>query len=259
VGKSSLSANLALALSAQGHQVGLLDADIWGFSIPRILGLGGTRLEAGVDRKIVPVDAHGIQVVSTGLLLDDEDTALMWRGLMLSKALEQFLRDVSWSQSLDYLLLDMPPGTGDVQMALARLLPQAEMVVVTTPQLAAQKVAARVADMARRSHMPVIGVVENMSGFTAPDGEHYPLFGSGGGQALADDLGVELLGQVPIDPRVAEGGDAGKPVVVAEPDSPSAVAIIAAAKTLTELLPPIQDDSCSARLNLVAEQLAQLD
>ncbi len=258
VGKSSLSANLALALSAQGHQVGLLDADIWGFSIPRILGLGGQRLEAGANRKIIPIDSNGIQVVSTGLLLDDEDTALMWRGLMLSKALEQFLRDVNWSNDLDYLLLDMPPGTGDVQMALARLLPQAEMVVVTTPQLAAQKVAARVADMARRSHMPVIGVIENMSGFTAPDGEHYPLFGSGGGQALADDLGVELLGKVPIDPRVAEGGDAGRPVVFAEPDSPSAVAITSAAKALTELLPPIQDDSCSARLNLVAEQLAQM-
>ncbi|MGA9596515.1 MAG: Mrp/NBP35 family ATP-binding protein [Acidimicrobiia bacterium] len=258
VGKSSLSANLALALRAQGHQVGLLDADIWGFSIPRILGLTGQRLMAGDDRKIVPLVAHGIHVISTGLLLDDEDTALMWRGLMLSKALEQFLRDVSWDQSLDYLLLDMPPGTGDVQMALARLLPQAEMVVVTTPQLAAQKVAARVADMARRSHMPVIGVIENMSGFTTPDGEHYALFGTGGGQALADDLGVELLARVPIDPRVAEGGDTGNPVVAAEPDSPSAVAILAAAKSLSELLPPIRDDSCSARLNLVAEQLAQL-
>jgi ATP-binding protein involved in chromosome partitioning len=258
VGKSSLSANLALALAGQGYSVGLLDADIWGFSIPRILGLGGQRLEAGADRKIVPIDRLGIQVVSTGLLVDDEDTALMWRGLMLSKAVEQFLRDVAWSQDLDYLLLDMPPGTGDVQMALARLLPQAEMVVVTTPQLAAQKVAARVADMARRSHMPVIGVIENMSGFTAPDGEHYPLFGSGGGQALADDLGVELLGQVPIDPRVAEGGDAGKPVIETQPDSPSAVAIAAAAKALSELLPPIQDDSCSARLNLVAEQIAQM-
>lgn len=259
VGKSSLSANLALALETQGYRVGLLDADIWGFSIPRMLGLNGQRLMAGEDRKIVPLVAHGIHVVSTGLLLDDEGTALMWRGLMLSKALEQFLRDVSWDQSLDYLLLDMPPGTGDVQMALARLLPQAEMIVVTTPQLAAQKVAARVADMARRSHMPVVGVIENMSGFTAPDGEHYPLFGTGGGQTLADDLGVELLARVPIDPRVAEGGDTGNPVVTAEPDSPSAVAILAAAKSLTELLPPIRDDSCSARLNLVAEQLAQLE
>ncbi len=258
VGKSSLSANLALALADQGHKVGLLDADIWGFSIPRILGLGGDRLEAGEDRRIIPATAHGIQVVSTGLLIDDEDTALMWRGLMLSKALEQFLRDVAWDQDLDYLLLDMPPGTGDVQMALARLLPQAEMVVVTTPQLAAQKVAARVADMARRSHMPVIGVVENMSGFTTPAGEHFPLFGSGGGEELAADLGVELLGAVPIDPRVAEGGDAGNPVVVADPTSPSAVAIGAAAKALTTLLPPIADDGCSARLTLVAEQLAKM-
>jgi ATP-binding protein involved in chromosome partitioning len=222
------------------------------------LGIGGARLVAGEDRKIEPVAAHGISVVSTGLLLDDEDTALMWRGLMLSKALEQFLHDVAWPQDLDYLILDMPPGTGDVQMALARLLPQAEMIVVTTPQLAAQKVAARVADMARRSHMPVIGVVENMSGFTAPDGTHFALFGSGGGQALADDLGVELLGSVPIDPRVAEGGDTGNPVVVAEPNSPSGVAIINAAKALTELLPPIADDGCSARLSLVAEQLAKM-
>lgn len=258
VGKSSLSANLALAISAQGHRVGLLDADIWGFSIPRILGLGGARLEAGTDGKIIPAETYDLNVVSTGLLLDDEDTALMWRGLMLSKALEQFLRDVAWPENLDYLLLDMPPGTGDVQMALARLLPQAEMVVVTTPQLAAQKVAARVADMARRSHMPVIGVIENMSGFTTPGGEHYPLFGSGGGNALAADLGVELLGAVPIDPRVAEGGDAGNPVVVAEPDSPAATAITSAAKSLTSLLPPIADDGCSARLTLVAEQLAQM-
>ena len=258
VGKSSLSANLALAIAGQGYRVGLLDADIWGFSIPRILGLGGERLEAGSDGKIIPAESHGLQVVSTGLLLDDEDTALMWRGLMLSKALEQFLRDVAWPVDLDYLLLDMPPGTGDVQMALARLLPQAELVVVTTPQLAAQKVAARVADMARRSHMPVIGVVENMSGFTTPQGDHYPLFGTGGGAALAADLGVELLGAVPIDPRVAHGGDVGNPVVVAEPDSPAAAAIAAAAKSLTSLLPPIADDGCSARLTLVAEQLAKM-
>jgi ATP-binding protein involved in chromosome partitioning len=258
VGKSSLSANLALAVAGQGYRVGLLDADIWGFSIPRILGLGGERLEAGPDRKIVPAVTHSIHVVSTGLLLEDEDTALMWRGLMLSKALEQFLRDVAWPQDLDYLILDMPPGTGDVQMALSRLLPQAEMVVVTTPQLAAQKVAARVADMARRSHMPVIGVIENMSGFTAPDGEHYPLFGSGGGQELAADLGVELLGSVPLDPRVAEGGDSGRPVVTADPGSPAAIAIIGAAKTLTTLLPPIADDGCSARLTLLAEQIAKM-
>ena len=158
VGKSSVSVNLALALADLGHEVGLLDADIWGFSIPRMVGATGQSLAANQDRVIEPAQALGISVVSTGLIVEDEETALMWRGLMLSKALEQFLRDVGWSPSLDYLIIDMPPGTGDVQMALARLLPQAEMVVVTTPQKAAQKVASRVADMARRSHMPVIRV-----------------------------------------------------------------------------------------------------
>ncbi|MCL1588248.1 MAG: Mrp/NBP35 family ATP-binding protein, partial [Actinomycetia bacterium] len=196
VGKSSLSANLALAIKEQGHSVGLLDADIWGFSAPRILGAVDIRLEANTDHKIVPSVAYGIQLVSTGLLLDDEDTALMWRGLMLTKAVEQFLNDVAWPQDLGYLIIDMPPGTGDVQMALARILPQAEMVVVTTPQLAAQKVAARVADMARRSHMPIVGVVENMAGFTTDSGEQFAIFGEGGGPALANDLGVPLLGSV---------------------------------------------------------------
>ncbi|MEA2057991.1 MAG: P-loop NTPase, partial [Actinomycetota bacterium] len=177
VGKSSLSVNLALAIADLGHRVGLLDADIWGFSVPRMLGATDQRLGAGADRKIQPIDAEGLELVSTGLLLDDEDTALMWRGLMLSKALEQFLTDVAWDPSLGYLVIDMPPGTGDIQMALSRLLPQAEMVVVTTPQRAAQKVAARVADMARRSYMPVAGVIENMSGFTTEDNRHYALFG----------------------------------------------------------------------------------
>ena len=150
MGKSSLSVNLAIAVADQGHEVGLLDADIWGFSVPRMLGVSEERLEAGDDRKISPIVAQGIHLVSTGLIVNDEDTALMWRGLMLSKALEQFLRDVAWPATLDYLIIDMPPGTGDIQMALARLLPQAEMLVVTTPQKAAQKVAARAADMARR-------------------------------------------------------------------------------------------------------------
>ncbi|MFB3050311.1 MAG: P-loop NTPase, partial [Acidimicrobiia bacterium] len=170
VGKSSVSVNLALAIAELGYPTGLLDADIWGFSIPRMLGATGERLAADEDRKIVPLHVAGLDVVSTGLLLDDEDTALMWRGLMLSKALQQFLTDVAWSDQLQYLIIDMPPGTGDVQMALSRMLPQAEMVVVTTPQQAAQKVAARVADMARRSHMPIVGVVENMSWFTTDDG-----------------------------------------------------------------------------------------
>jgi ATP-binding protein involved in chromosome partitioning len=256
VGKSSLSVNLAVALAAAGQRVGLLDADIWGFSIPRMLGVTGTRLEAGPDRKIVPLEVGGLQLVSTGLLLDDEDRALMWRGLMLSKALEQFLRDVAWDPALDYLILDLPPGTGDVQMALARLLPQAEMVVVTTPQRAAQKVAARVADMARRSYLPVVGVIENMSGFTTEDGRHYALFGEGGGRELADELGVPLLAQVPLDPFVVEGGDTGRPVVAAHPEAPSAQAITAAAARLLDLVPPAAAETCSARVAVLVEQLA---
>ncbi len=252
VGKSSLSVNLALAIADQGHSVGLLDADIWGFSTPRMLGASDHRLTANQDRKITPSDAFGIKLVSTGLLLDDEDTALMWRGLMLTKAVEQFLNDVAWPDDLGYLVIDMPPGTGDVQMALARLLPQAEMVVVTTPQLAAQKVAARVADMARRSHMPIVGVIENMAGFTANDGSHYDIFGAGGGAQLADELAVPLLGSIPIDPRIAEGADAGRPVVVDEPESPASQAIISSAGRITEILPPLALDSCVGRLSALA-------
>lgn len=259
VGKSSVSVNLALALADLGYEVGLLDADIWGFSIPRMVGATDVSLGANEERVIQPAQAQGISVVSTGLIVEDEETALMWRGLMLSKALEQFLRDVGWSPELDYLLIDMPPGTGDVQMALARLLPQAEMVVVTTPQKAAQKVASRVADMARRSHMPVVGVVENMSGFTAKDGERYNLFGVGGGVDLANDLGVPLLGEIPLDPNVVAGGDAGEPVVRAHPDSPAATAFAAVAKSLTEIVPPASDDSCTSRIAILEEQLRQLD
>jgi ATP-binding protein involved in chromosome partitioning len=259
VGKSSVSVNLALALSDLGHEVGLLDADIWGFSIPRMLGATSESLSANEDRVIQPARALGVSVISTGLIVADEETALMWRGLMLSKALEQFLRDVGWSPDLDYLIIDMPPGTGDVQMALSRLLPQAEMVVVTTPQKAAQKVASRVADMARRSFMPVVGVIENMSGFTAKDGERYDLFGRGGGTELAADLGVPLLGEVPLDPEVVIGGDNGSPVVRAHPQSPAATAFAAAAKLLTELVPPADADSCSSRIAILEEQLAKLD
>jgi ATP-binding protein involved in chromosome partitioning len=258
VGKSSLSVNLALAISALGHRTGLLDADIWGFSVPRMLASIDERLEAGEDRKIRPLHAAGLEVVSTGLLVEDEDTALMWRGLMLSKALEQFLTDVAWSPDLGYLVIDMPPGTGDVQMALSRMLPQAEMVVVTTPQRAAQKVAARVADMARRSHMPVIGVVENMSGFTTEDGRHYDLFGSGGGEELADQLGVPLLGRVPLDPGVVNGGDEGRPVVVEDPGGPAGSAIRTVAARLIELVPPAAQDTCTARIAVLAEQLSQM-
>ncbi|MFP3913739.1 MAG: P-loop NTPase, partial [Actinomycetota bacterium] len=172
VGKSSVTVNLALWLAAEGFRVGVLDADIWGFSIPRMLGAEGPLTADDQTKLIQPGLAHGVSVVSTGLIIESEETALMWRGLMLSKALEQFLTQVEWGD-LDYLVIDLPPGTGDVQMALSRMLPQAEMLVVTTPQKAAQKVAVRVADMARRSYMPIVGVVENMSGFTCDHGETY--------------------------------------------------------------------------------------
>ncbi len=255
VGKSSLSANLAVALTLASHRTGLLDADIWGFSVPRLLGVTGERLEAGPDGKIAPLETSGLQVVSTGLLLDDEDRALPWRGPMLSKALEQFLRDVAWDPALEYLILDLPPGTGDVQLSLARLLPRPEMVVVTTPQKAAQQVARRVADMARRSFLPVVGVIENMAGFTTEDGRHYDLFGHGGGQELADQLGVPLLAQVPLDPFVVQGGDEGRSVVSAHPDAPSARAITAAALRLLELAPPAAGEACGTRGAFLAEQI----
>jgi ATP-binding protein involved in chromosome partitioning len=255
VGKSSLSVNIALAIAAQGHTVGLLDADIWGFSTPRMLGATDIRLTANEDRKIVPTVVNGIHLVSTGLLIDDEETALMWRGLMLSKAVEQFLNDVAWPADLGYLVVDMPPGTGDVQMALARLLPQAEMVVVTTPQLAAQRVASRVADMAKRSHMPLVGVIENMAGFTADTGETYDIFGSGGGAQLATDLDVPLLGSVPIDPAVSIGSDAGEPIVDDQPDSLAAQSIISIAGRITEILPPLALDNCIGRLSVLVNEI----
>jgi ATP-binding protein involved in chromosome partitioning len=257
VGKSSVSVNLALAIADQGFRVGLLDADIWGFSVPRMLGAGEVRLEARPDdRKIEPAETMGIQLVSTGLIVEDEGTALMWRGLMLSKALEQFLRDVAWDSELDYLVLDMPPGTGDIQMALSRLLPQAEMVVVTTPQKAAQRVASRVADMARRSFMPIVGVIENMSGFTNEEGTHYAIFGNGGGEELAAELAVPLVGSIPIDPAVATGGDDGAPVVRVRGDSPAALALTDAARRLVELVPPAQDETCTGRLAKIFDELA---
>src|SRR3954471_7449987 len=229
VGKSSVTVNLAAALAARGLTVGVLDADIWGFSVPRMLGVEG-RL-SGAEGKIHPnevavpnvVDADGpagaLRVVSMGFLVDDESTALMWRGLILTKAVEQFLTDVKWGP-LDYLLIDMPPGTGDIQMGLARMLPQAEMLVITTPARNAQKVATRVADMARRSYLKVVGVVENMSEFVAPSGERFALFGSGGGAELAREIGAPLVAQIPLEPEVSQGGDDGQPVALAAPDSP---------------------------------------
>jgi ATP-binding protein involved in chromosome partitioning len=255
VGKSSVTVNLAAALAARGLTVGVLDADIWGFSVPRMLGVEG-RL-SGSDGKIEPnvVSVPGtdgpagtLKIVSMGFLVDDEGTALMWRGLILTKALEQFLTDVRWGE-MDYLLIDMPPGTGDVQMGLARMLPQAEMLVVTTPALAAQKVATRVADMARRSYLKVVGVVENMSEFVAPDGSRHTVFGQGGGDALAAEIGVPLVARIPIEAGVSSGGDAGAPVALTDADGPAGRAFTElAARLVEELLPPIEMAGCTARL-----------
>lgn len=259
VGKSSVTVNLATALAARGHTVGVLDADIWGFSVPRLLGIND-RMEAervdGSDKpKIIPnrrsIGSGTLEVVSTGFLVE-ESTALMWRGLMLTKAVEQFLADVAWGD-LDYLLIDMPPGTGDVQMGLARLLPRTSVVIVTTPAIAAQKVAQRAADMAHRSFLPVVGVIENMSAFVCDHGETYALFGSGGGAALAAEIGAPLLGQVPLEPAVAAGNDTGTPVAL-HGVGPAADAFRAIADEIVERVAPPRPRSdvdmagCSARL-----------
>ncbi len=256
VGKSSVTVNLASALAARGYTVGVVDADIWGFSVPRMLGISG-RLGASQDSRIVPhevpVGQGRIKVVSMGFLVDDEDTAIMWRGLMLAKALEEFLVKVAWGQ-MDYLLIDMPPGTGDIQMALGRLLPRTEMVVVTTPAVAAQKVAVRVADMARRSYLKVLGVIENMSTFTCGHGQAYALFGEGGGRALAESLGVPLIGQIPLEPEVSAANDAGTPLSVASPGSGAGAAFAGIAATVSEdLLPPVDMAGCTARVLAAVE------
>jgi ATP-binding protein involved in chromosome partitioning len=263
VGKSSVTVNLAAAIAASGYTVGVLDADIWGFSVPRMLGLED-RLEAqvvaGSDRPLIipherAVGAGLLKVVSTGLLVEDEGTALMWRGLMLTKAVEQFLRDVHWGP-LDYLLIDMPPGTGDVQMGLARLLPRTDLIIVTTPAVSAQKVAIRAADMARRSFLRVAGVIENMSAFTCEHGTSYALFGSGGGETLAREAGVPLLGSVPLEPSVASGGDVGEPVALGHGPAADAFRAIAA-RIVDDAVPPVAMAGCSARMLEAA--LAALD
>ncbi|HLM49940.1 MAG TPA: Mrp/NBP35 family ATP-binding protein [Solirubrobacteraceae bacterium] len=236
VGKSTLTANLAAALTAEGKTAGVLDADVWGYSQPRMLGVGADRPRVSAQRKIVPhTAAGGVKVMSIGFFID-EDSAVVWRGPMLHKALTQFLEDVEWGE-LDYLLVDLPPGTGDVSMTLAQLLPQAKFLIVTTPQAAAQKVARRSAEMATKVNLEVAGVVENMSGFATPGGERFPIFGEGGGQALADELDVPLLGKVPLTMPLREQSDAGEPLVAAEPDDPAAQAIRQAARGLIALSP----------------------
>jgi len=257
VGKSSVTVNLAVALARRGRTVGVLDADIWGFSVPRLLGMS-ERMEAerveSAERPLIvpnelPVGDGVLKVVSTGFLVG-EDTALMWRGLMLAKAVEQFLRDVRWGE-LDDLLIDLPPGTGDVQMGLARMLPRTDMIVVTTPARAAQKVAQRAADMARRSFVRVVGVIENMSSFTDRHGDTYALFGEGGGRELAEAIGVPLLGQVPLEPAVSAGGDAGVPVTLSGQGA-AAAEFGRIADRLDEVVPPpptgVDLSGCTAHL-----------
>ncbi len=236
VGKSTLTANLAAALTAEGKTVGVLDADVWGYSQPRMLGIGAAKPKVSGERKILPhVSAEGVKVMSIGFFLD-EDAAVVWRGPMLHKALQQFLEDVDWGE-LDYLLVDLPPGTGDVSMTLAQLLPQAKFLIVTTPQPAAQKVARRSAEMANKVQLEIAGVVENMSGFTTPGGERFQLFGEGGGQLLADELDVPLLGKVPLTMPLREQADAGAPLVTTDPDDPAAVAIRQTASGLIAMSP----------------------
>jgi ATP-binding protein involved in chromosome partitioning len=235
VGKSTLTSNLAAALAADGKKVGILDADVWGYSIPRMFGLGGDRPPVSPERKILPLESHGVKIMSIGFFVQ-EDSAVVWRGPMLHKALTQFLEDVDWGE-LDFLLVDLPPGTGDVSMTLAQLLPDAKFLLVTTPQPTAQKVARRAAEMAHKVSLEVAGVVENMSGFTTPDGQRFQLFGEGGGQELADELDVPLLGKVPLTMPLREQADAGSPLVATDPDDPAAQAIRQAARGLQALMP----------------------
>ena len=248
VGKSSVTVNLAVAMARRGLTIGVLDADIWGFSVPRLLGMQGD-VEAR-DKKMVPLErkvGQGVlRVLSMGFLADEEN-AIMWRGLVLNRAVRQFIEDVHWGD-LDYLLIDMPPGTGDIQMGLARMMPRTEVLVVTTPPVAAQKVAARTADMARKGYLRVVGVIENMSDFTCDHGTSYALFGSGGGARLAADVGVPLIGQIPLHPSVAAGGDAGAPVAL-DVDQPLAEVFDRIAESvITTNAPVVSMEGCSARM-----------
>jgi ATP-binding protein involved in chromosome partitioning len=248
VGKSTMTANLAAALQSEGHAAGALDADVYGYSIPRMLGVD-RKPDVNAERKILPPEGPaGIKVMSIGFFLE-RNAAVVWRGPMLHKAIQQFLEDVAWDE-LDYLLLDLPPGTGDVSMTLAQLLPQAKVLLVTTPQPAAQSVAKRAADMAAKVDLELLGVVENMSGFTTPDGQRFTIFGEGGGQLLADELEVPLLGKVPLSEELREGADSGVPLVLSDPDAPASVAIRDAARGIVastpQALPVMQAETPTA-------------
>jgi ATP-binding protein involved in chromosome partitioning len=220
VGKSSVTTNLAVALSQRDHSVAVVDADVWGFSVPRMMGVD--RPPVVIDEMLIPPEQYGVRCISMGFFVED-DQPVIWRGPMLHKALEQFLTDVYWDDP-DYLLIDLPPGTGDIALSLSQFLPRAEVYVVTTPQPAAQRVAQRVGFMAEKVRLEVKGVIENMSWFTGDDGNRYELFGSGGGRELAERLGVPLLGEIPLVPALRAGGDAGRPIVVDEPEGEAAAA-----------------------------------
>ena len=233
VGKSTVTVNLAIALAQAGYQVGLLDADVYGFSVPKMLGTDHDPIIIG--DMVIPTSAHGVKCLSMGYFVPD-DQPVIWRGPMLHKAIQQFLTDAYWGEP-DFVLIDMPPGTGDVALTLAEVMPRAEIIVVTTPQPAAQRVAQRSAFAARRLKLSVRGVIENMSWFTGDDGKRYELFGSGGGATLAADLGIPLLGHVPLVNAVRQGGDEGRPVTAVDPDSETAEAFRAIAEKLAALGP----------------------
>ncbi|MGI9622471.1 MAG: Mrp/NBP35 family ATP-binding protein, partial [Acidimicrobiales bacterium] len=250
VGKSSVTVNLAAGLASKGFTVGVMDADIWGFSVPRMLGVEG-RLGGEVGSKKImpherPLGDGVLKVISMGFLVDDESTSLNWRGLILNRAVRHFLEDVQWGE-MDYLLIDMPPGTGDVQMGLAKMLPRADMSCVTTPAKTAQSVAVRVGNMARSYYLRIAGVIENMTAFVDEDGKVHELFGKGGGEELAAELGVPLLGTVPIDANVAHGGDSGQPAILSQ--GPAAEAFAEIVETIVdEAVPPMEMAGCSARM-----------
>jgi ATP-binding protein involved in chromosome partitioning len=234
VGKSSVTTNLAIALSQRGKSVAVVDADVWGFSIPRMLGID--RPPVLIDQMIVPPEAYGVRCISMGFFVD-EDQPVIWRGPMLHKALEQFLTDVFWDDP-DYLVVDLPPGTGDISLSLAQFLPRSELYVVTTPQPAAQKVAQRSAFMAEKVRLETKGVIENMSWFTGDDGKRYELFGAGGGQALAERIDVPLLARIPLVPALRSGGDEGRPIMAVDPDSEAAREFAALAERVDVELAP---------------------
>lgn len=234
VGKSSVTTNLAVALSRRGRSVAVVDADVWGFSIPRMLGVD--RPPVVIDEMLIPPEVHGVRCISMGFFAE-EDQPIIWRGPMLHKALEQFLTDVFWDDP-DFLVVDLPPGTGDISLSLAQFLPRAEVYVVTTPQLAAQRVAQRAAFMAEKVRLEVKGVIENMSWFTGDEGTRYELFGAGGGAELAERLDVPLLGQVPLVPALREGGDSGRPVMVTDPEGEAGRAFASIAEQIDVSLAP---------------------